>query len=191
MALVNINAKELHLKIIYCGAEGAGKKSSLQSINSFCSPKKTQWIHLPFKKALYGLILHLGQVLNLQTYFHIYHLNNESRQDNKVLLRGCDGFIFVASLDPRDAIKNREAFLEMEELLCEQGQDFFKIPLVLQYNKSDLKKKRNLNQMRIEFNKYNSKDFKTSCLKGSSTIKPLKCILKLSLIQIKQSPIIF
>ncbi|MBC6414847.1 MAG: hypothetical protein GDA46_00405 [Bdellovibrionales bacterium] len=186
MSIVNVNAKELHLKISYFGAKGVGKKSSLKSILDFCIPQKITWMCLPFKEPIYGIIIHLGQILNLQTYFHIYHINNESKEDNKILIKGSDGYIFVASLDLKDKDKNHEAFLEMEQLLLEQGQNLLKTPLVLQYHKKDLKKKMSLNQMRMDFNKYNFKDFQTSHLKNSSVIKPLKCILKLTLSQITQ-----
>ena len=182
MAVLNSNAKELHIKVLYCGAEGVGKKSSLHSIQSFCESEKKKWIHFPFEKPLYGLVIHLGLILKFQTYFHVYHLNNQSKKDNEVLSRGTDGFLFLASLDPQDKNKNQEAFLEMEELALKQGRDLFKTPLVLQYNKSDLKEKTSLNQMRLDLNKYNSKDFTSSSLKAQSMLTPLKHLLKLCLL---------
>ena len=182
MAVLNINAKELHLKILYCGAEGVGKKSSLQSIHSLCESQKSKWIHFPFEKPLYGLVIHVGLVLKLQTYFHIYHLNNQSKKENEILSRGTDGWLFIASLKPQDKIKNQGAFLEMEELILKQGKNLFKIPLVLQYHKADLKKRTSLNQMRLDLNKYNSKDFLSSHLKTQSVLLPLKHLLKTSLL---------
>ena len=182
MAVLNINAKELHIKILYCGAEGVGKKSSLKSIHSFCESQQSKWMPFPFEKDLYGLIINVGLVLKLQTYFHIYHLNNQSKIDNQVLARGADGFVFIASSNPKQKTKNQEAFLEMEELILKQGEDIFKVPLVLQYNKTDLNEKMSLNQMRLDLNTYNSRDFKSSHLKPKSMLMPLKHILKLCLL---------
>ena len=182
MAVLNINAKELHIKILYCGAEGVGKKSSLNSIHSFCESQKSKWIHFPFEKPLYGLVIYMGLVLKVQTYFHIYHLNNQSKTDNQFLARGVDGFLFMGSLDPKERTQNQEAFLKMENLVLNQGKDLFKIPLVLQYNKADLKERISLNEMRLDLNKYNSKDFTSSQLKSRSMLPPLKYLLKLSLL---------
>jgi len=181
MAVLNTNAKELHIKILYCGAEGAGKKSSLNAIRSFCISQNSKWLRFPFEKPLYGLVINVGMVLKLQTYFHIYHLNHQSKKDNEVLSRGADGFLFIASLDPKDSNKNQIAFDEMEELILKQGKDLLKVPLVLQYHKKDLQRKTSVNQMRLDFNKYNSKDFESDLSSGLSVLKPLKHLLKLSL----------
>jgi len=182
MAIVNTNAKELHIKILYCGAEAVGKKSSLKHIQTFCEAQQSRWIPFPFEKELYGLIINIGMVLELQTYFHIYHLNNQSKEENQMLAKGSDGFVFIASLDPTQKSKNEEAFLEMEELILREGKELFRVPLVLQYNKTDLKKKMSLNQMRLDLNKYNSKDFQSSSLHPPSMLKPLKQVLKLCLL---------
>ena len=182
MSILNSNAKELHIKILYCGAEGVGKKSSLLSIQSFCESNKSKWLEFPFEKTLYGLVIHLGLVLKLQTYFHIYHLNNQSKKDNEVLSRGVDGFLFLASLDPKDKEKNQTAFLEMEKLISKQGKALSKVPLVLQYNKSDLSEQISLNEMRLNFSKYNSKDFVSSSLEASTTLQPLKHLFRLCLL---------
>ena len=187
MPFINSTSKEIHCKILYCGAKGVGKKSSLSAIHSQSHPKKIEKIPLPFQKDLLLLVLKSGEFFSFQTFFHICHLNHESKQGNQQLFRGADGVVFIASLKPEDREKNLAAFLEMEELLYQNNQDPFKTPLVLQYNKSDAEKTQSLRQMRVDFNKYNSKDFESSSLNDDGVLEPLKHICKLLLSDLKQN----
>ncbi|MCY4320967.1 MAG: hypothetical protein OXC37_00965 [Bdellovibrionaceae bacterium] len=185
MSIINTNSKEIHYKILYYGPEGSGKKSSLLYIQKHFNKNYMSFIELSFKKKLYAIILSIGKIFSFKTFFHIYNLNNESKKQNEFLLRGTDGIIFVASSKIEDRQKNKDSFLEMEELLIAQGKNLFYFPLVLQYNKNDLPQKQDLKQLKMDLNKYNNKDFRSSCLKGVSIIEPLKYLCKLSLSQLK------
>ena len=185
MPIINSTAKEIHCKILYCGHEGVGKKSTLSVIHS--QSQNIQKSSLAFSKEILLLTLPAGEFFSFQTFFHISHLNQESSKDNQQLFRGTDGIVFIASLNPQEREKNLLAFLEMEELLSHNNQNPFKIPLVLQYNKNDLEAQQSLRQMRLDFNKYNSKDFSSSSLKGQGVLEPLKYVCKLVLSGLKQT----
>ena len=185
MSIINTNAKEIHCKILYYGPENSGKKSSLLYIKEQFKKEKRDFFKLPFQKELYGLVLSIGKVFGFQTFFHIYNSNNESRQDNKKLLIGADGIIFVASLDLKDEQKNKDSFLELESFLKDDEKNIFKFPLVLQYNKKDLKNTLSIKQLRIDLNKYNNKDFISSALTGEFVLEPLKYLCKLTLNNLK------
>ena len=187
MSIVNTNSKEIHCKIIYYGPEGSGKKSSLLYIKNNFKKENLSFIELDFKKTLYALVLSIKDIFSFKTYFHIYNLNNESKKDNEKLLRGVDGIVFVASSKNEDRQKNLDSFLEMEEILKKQGKNLFHFPLVLQYNKSDLSGLQSLKQLKLDLNKYNNKDFKSSSLTGSFVLEPLKHLCKLSIKHLKQS----
>ncbi|MCZ0932123.1 MAG: hypothetical protein OXJ52_03110 [Oligoflexia bacterium] len=187
MSLINTNSKEIHCKILYYGPEGAGKKTSLLYIKEKFDKEKLSFIQLPFKKEMYALVLSIGEIFSFKAYFHIYSLNNESKKENETLLRGADGVVFVASSKKEDRQKNKESFSEMEEFLTNQGKNLLQFPLVLQYNKSDLTHLQPLKQLKMDLNKYNNKDFKSSCLTGDFILEPLKYLCKLSLSQLKHS----
>ena len=186
MSIINTNAKEIHCKILYYGPERSGKKSSLIYIRDRFQEQKRDFFILPFKKEVYCLVLSIGKIFSFQTFFHIYNLNNESKQDNKNLLKGVDGIVFVASSDPEDRQKNINSFLEMETFLKEKGENLFKRPLVLQYNKNDLKNSKSIKDLRMDLNKYNSRDFESSVLRGQFILEPLKHLCKLTLNHLKQ-----
>ena len=181
MSIINTNAKEIHCKILYYGPENSGKKSSILYIKEQFKKEKLDFFKLPFQKELYGLVLSIGKVFGFQTFFHIYNLNNESKQDNKNLLKGTDGVIFVASLDSKEEQKNKDSFLEMENFLKDEDKNIFKFPLVLQYNKKDLQNTLTIKQLRMDLNKYNNRDYASSALTGEFILEPLKYLCKLTL----------
>lgn len=187
MSVINTTAKEIHCKILYYGPEQSGKKSSIRYVKSKVKSPQSQFCTLPLKKEIYCLVLSIGKIFSFQTFFHIYNLNNESKKDNKNLLNGTDGVLFVASSDPKDKQKNINSFLELEGFLNEKQKDIFKTPLVLQYNKRDLKDIMPLKELRVDLNKYNSRDFESSALKGESVVEPLKYLCKLTLNNLKRA----
>ena len=187
MSILNVNAKEIHCKILYCGPDGAGKKSSLLYIKDQYKEDQRDFFILPFKKEVYGLTLSIGKIFGFQTFFHVYNLSNESAKDNKNLLRGADGAVFVANSDPNEEQNNRDSFSEMSLALKEARKDIFKWPLVLQYNKRDIKNPQPIKEMRVALNKYNSRDFKSSVLKRQFVLEPLKYVCKLTLSRLKTS----
>ena len=187
MSIINTNAKEIHCKILYCGPERSGKKSSLLYIRDRFEEGKKVFFTLPFKKEIYCLILSIGEIFSFQTYFHIYNMSHESKEENRNLLKGVDGVVFVASSDPKDKQNNIHSFVEIEEFLKERGENLFKLPLVLQYNKRDIKNPRPVKELRMNLNKYNNKDFESSVLNGQSVLEPLKHVCKLTLNNLKRA----
>ena len=184
MSVINTNAKEIHFKILYYGPRESGKKSSLLYIKDNIKEDKRNFFIIPFKKEVYSLVLSIGWIFGFQTFFHIYNLNNESKKDNEQLFQGTDGILFVASSEIKARQNNITSFLEMEKLFKERGQDLFKAPLVLQYNKSDLTNRIPLKVLRKDLNKYNNKDFESSVLKEEFVLEPLKYLCKLVLTQL-------
>ena len=76
MPIINSTAKEIHCKILYCGHEGVGKKSTLSVIHS--QSQNIQKSSLAFSKEILLLTLPAGEFFSFQTFFHISHLNQES-----------------------------------------------------------------------------------------------------------------
>ena len=186
MSIINTNSKEIHCKILYYGPEGSGKKTSLLYIKNNFNKNNLSFIKLAFKKELFALILSIDNIFGFKAYFHIYNVNNESKRENKQLLRGTDAVVFVASSKKEDRQKNLDSFSEMEDLLTSQGKNLLRFPLVLQYNKSDLPNIQSLKQLKLDLNKYNNKDFKSSSLTGEFILEPLKYLCKLSITHLKQ-----
>lgn len=185
MSVINTNAKEIHCKVLYYGPEQSGKKSSLLYIRDHFKKEKVKFFTLPLKKEICCLVISIDKVFDFQIYIHVYNLNNESQTDNQTLFKGVDGIVFVASSKPEDREKNLVSFLEMENFFQDADKNPFKVPLVLQYNKKDLKPSIPLKELRMDLNKYNSRDFESSVLEGKFILEPLKYLCKLILSDLK------
>lgn len=187
MSIINTIAREIHCKILYCGPEQAGKKSSIAYVRDQFNRQKKDFFILPFEKEVYCLVVSIGEVFGFKTFFHIYNLSQESKEDDENLLQGTDGILFVASSLHQERNKNIESLSQIEKALKKEGKDLFKIPLVFQYNKRDLEDIQSVKQLKVDLNKYNKKDFESSVLKAEKILEPLKYLCKLTLNDLKQS----
>ena len=87
------------------------------------------------------LVLNIGEFVGFQTFFHIYNLNPQTKLSREKSLEGVDGLVFVANRDTRAGLDNKKALQELEGFLKKKERVLFHFPMVLQYNKSDLKEK--------------------------------------------------
>ena len=187
MPFIETNAKEIHCKLVYCGPDQTGKKSSILHIKNIFKEKKSELLSLPFKKEVLVLVLSAGKLFDFNVFFHICNLNNVSKESNQILLRGADGIIYMAGSAPEDREKNIQSLQEIEDFLKGRAKGLLKFPFVLQYDKRDLKNALPVKQLRIDLNKYNHKDFESSVPKGQMIIEPLKYVCKLVLSHLKSA----
>ena len=191
MAIVNLKKRQIECKIVYYGPGRCGKTTNLE------------YIHKSFKNQVMGemvsintdgdrtlffdfLPLDLGKVRGCDLRVQLYTVPGQVRYSStrKLVLRGADGIIFVAdSLEVRRE-KNLLSLKDLQQNLREYGQNIFKLPLVMQFNKRDLdganipimpleKMNHELNrQLKVPF-------FPGSALKGEGVGKTLHACLKL------------
>ena len=187
MSIINTNAKEIHCKILYCGPAESGKKSSILYIKEKLNQEKIDFFSLPVEEEIYCLVLNIGKFVGFQTFFHIYNLNNNTKLSREKSLEGLDGLVFVASRDIQARQDNKTSLMEIEAFFKEKDKTLFNTPLVLQYNKSDLKEQISLRNLKEDLNKYNNEDFQSSVLKGEQVLEPLKYLCKLILNNLKSA----
>ena len=146
MAIVNLKKRQIECKIVYYGPGRCGKTTNLEHI------------HKAFKKQVQGemvsintdgdrtlffdfLPLELGKLMGCDVRVQLYTVPGQVRyaSTRKLVLRGADGIIFVAdSLEVRRE-KNMLALKDLQQNLKEYGISIFEVPLVMQFNKRDLK----------------------------------------------------
>lgn len=178
MPIINSNAKEIHSKIVYWGPEGSGKSSSLDFIESHSSKQKITSFSLDLDPPLKTLVLSLGQVVGFDTFFHIHACRTAFLEEASVLMRGCDGIVFVANSELTAEKQNRESLNLLNDVMKKERKSLFKVPIILQYNKRDLTEKLPIEYLRSQLNKYNSRDFESSVAKGQCILEPLKYTCK-------------
>ena len=146
MAIVNLKKRQIECKVVYYGPARCGKTTNLE------------YIHKAFKKQVKGnmvsintdgdrtlffdfLPLELGQLVGCDVRVQLYTVPGQVRYSStrKLVLRGADGIIFVAdSLEVRRE-KNMVALKDLQQNLREYDISIFEVPLVMQFNKRDLK----------------------------------------------------
>ncbi len=145
MTFINYSSKEINCKIVYYGPGLCGKTANLQFIYKKTAPdKKCKLISLATEteRTLFFdfLPLALGDIKGFKVRFHLYTVPGQVfyAASRKLILKGCDGIIFVADSQVERAEANIESLDDLAFNLEEHGFDLNTMPFTMQYNKRDL-----------------------------------------------------
>ncbi len=145
MAFINYSAREINCKLVYYGPGLCGKTTNLKYIyEKTAADAKGKMISLATEteRTLFFdfLPLALGEIRGFKTRFHLYTVPGQVFYDasRKLILKGVDGVVFVADSQEERFEANVESLENLKANLREQGYDYDKIPIVIQYNKRDL-----------------------------------------------------
>lgn len=145
MALIDLEAREIHAKIVYFGPELSGKTTSLRAIADGVPPETRgsfRSIASESARTIFSdsLPIVLGERLGFRLHWHLYTVPGQPRSSGAraVVLHGADGIVFVADAASLRMAENFHSFKELETLLSAQGKALGDFPMVLECNKSDL-----------------------------------------------------
>jgi len=173
--------KEIKLKIVYYGPALSGKTTNLIYIHKVLFPSqqvKLFSINTGDDRTLFFdlLPLELGRVSGYNLTLQLFTVPGQVQYDQtrRAVLNGADGVVFVAdsSVDQDDA--NQESFDNLQINLAANAIDFDSTPLVLQYNKQDLKEIHSISEMDRRFNKKNLPTFGACAVAGVGVLQTLK-----------------
>lgn len=198
MAFVNLKNKEIQVKIVYYGPGRGGKTSNLEyiygkyakRINSRLVTVKThgdQTLFFDF------LPFDIGNINGYNVKIQLYTVPGQIKYNStrRLVLRGVDGIVFVADAMAVRREKNIEALRSLQVNLDAYKKSIFRIPLVMQYNKMDLKEhgipllsvktlERDMNsQLKIP-------SYPASAKLGHNVVATLKRIIALTVASIKK-----
>ena len=146
MATFNIKQRTIECKIVYYGPGRCGKTTNLEYLfKAFRKNATAEMVSINTKgdRTLYFdfLPMGLGRIRGCEVRVQLFTVPGQVKyaSTRKMVLKGVDGVVFVAdSLEVR-----REANLlslkDLSENLKEESKSIFRIPLVIQFNKRDLK----------------------------------------------------
>ena len=198
MAFVNLKEKEIQVKIVYYGPGRGGKTSNLEYIHrKFASRINTEMVTVKTHgdRTLFFdfLPFGIGVINDFNVKIQLYTVPGQIKYNatRKLVLRGVDGIVFVADAMALRREKNILSLKNLQENLSEYEKSIFKIPLVMQYNKIDLKEQgipllpmatleRDLNS------KLKKTSFAASAVLGTNVIETLKRIISLTVTSIKK-----
>lgn len=145
MSLVNYATREITCKIVYYGPGRSGKTTNLHYIyGQVPGDRKGQMVSLATQtdRTLFFdfLPIDLGSISGFTTRFQLYTVPGQVyyQTTRKLVLQGADGVVFVADSQARQLEENIESMQDLHANLAEQGVDARQMPLVVQYNKTDL-----------------------------------------------------
>ena len=149
MALINLKKKEIQVKIVYYGPGRCGKTTNLEYIfkkksvnlkNSNMVTLNTQEGHTLFFDYM---PFDVGEIngYNLKVQLYTVPGQIKYRATRKLLLRGADGVVFVADAMAVRRAENIISLQNLKEDLALHDKRIERIPLVIQYNKTDLVEK--------------------------------------------------
>ncbi|HAR34748.1 MAG TPA: gliding motility protein [Desulfobacter sp.] len=197
MALINVKNREVQIKIVYYGPGRGGKTTNLEYINrTYKEQIKTEMVSLKTNddRTLFFdfLPFDVGKIKGFDVTIQLYTVPGQVKYNatRKLVLRGVDGIVFVADVQKSQRGKNIESLNQLYENLKTYQLDLFKMPLVMQYNKVDLRKSdvETLDSKTLQRD-LNSRlkvpAFEASASNGGNVIPTLKKIISTTLVSIQ------
>lgn len=184
MSFINYQKKEINFKIVYYGPAQSGKTTSLQYL--FDKTKGKSKADLMRQESNERTLffdfmpLFLSEVDGFKTRFHLYTVPGQVLYEDsrKLILKGVDGIVFVADSSVDQMESNLRALENLKTNLTEQSISIEKVPIVIQYNKRDLKSVANLDAMRKLINHVGASDFETVATTGDGIFEAFKQLAK-------------
>lgn len=181
MAFTNFEKKEIHCKVIYFGAPRCGKTANLRSIFTATSAEiQSGLLELQddggSTRFFDFLPLSLGHVRDFELRLHVFTvpMNALYQSVPSVILRGVDGFVFVADSRVECMADNSEYMQKCRTLLLDEGYNVSDLPRVIQYNKRDLPGIMPVEIMRQELNPSGVPDFEAVATAGNGVLETLE-----------------
>jgi signal recognition particle receptor subunit beta len=186
MALINVEAREIHCKVVFYGPGMCGKTTNLQYIHSQV-PRATKGdllsIATEMERTLFFdfLPLDLGKVRGFHTRFHLYTVPGQVMYERTrvAVLNGADGVVFVADSQKDRLEENVNSLRELARNIQKQGKRFQDFPVVLQYNKRDLPTAIPVAVLDKYLNAFHWERFEATATAGTGVFETLKAISKL------------
>lgn len=148
MAIINYVKREVIAKIVYYGPGLCGKTTNLVRVhenmgqNDPQSVGQMQSLATESDRTLFFdfVPIQLGKIAGFEARFQLFTVPGQVfyNETRRVVLKDCDGVVFVADSQPSALVNNIESLQNLEENLASHGKSLEDIPLVIQYNKQDL-----------------------------------------------------
>lgn len=181
MALIDLEAREIHAKVVFFGPELSGKTTTLQAIAGGVPPEtrgNLRAIASESARTIFSdsLPIHLGNRLGFHLHWHLYTVPGQTRSSGAraAVLQGVDGIIFVADAERLRMTENAASLAELTALLRAQGKSLDDFPFVLECNKSDLPGALPADQIAQSLNLTGTAAYATSAIQGEGVFDALR-----------------
>jgi signal recognition particle receptor subunit beta len=194
MTFINYASREINCKIVYYGPGLCGKTTNIQWIHAQANPEKRgKLVSLATEtdRTLFFdfLPLDMGVIKGFKVRFHLYTVPGQVFYDasRKLILRGCDGVVFVADSQRPRLEANIESIANLATNLRDNGFDIRTIPYVLQLNKRDMPTAAPLAEMEELLRFHNEPMIEAVASKGTGVIETLKACARQILMELQKN----
>jgi len=198
LSFINLKDKIVQIKIVYYGPGRGGKTTNLEYINRrFKKQIQSEMVSLKTHgdRTLFFdfLPFDMGQIKGFDMKIQLYTVPGQVKYNatRKLVLKGVDGIVFVADAQTQMREKNIRSLNQLHENLLSQKESIFRIPLVMQYNKVDLRNQGvPILPVEVLEKDLNSKlkvpSFEASAMTGYNVPETLKKIISLTVVSIQK-----
>jgi signal recognition particle receptor subunit beta len=186
VSAINFHTKEISTKIVYYGPGLCGKTTTLQTVyRSLPEANRPRLVSLATEvdRTIFFDFLPITayRIRDFKVRLQLYTVPGQVfyNATRKLVLNGVDGVVFVA--DSQRAMKdsNFESLENLAENLADLGLEVEKIPMVMQFNKRDLKEIYSIEEMDGLYNPRKLPVFATVATAGEGLFDALKAISRL------------
>ena len=193
MATFNFSTMQMTVKVVYYGPGLCGKTTNLQFIYAHTTLKsRGEMVSLETKSdrtLFFDLLpLEVGTIAGFKTKIQLYTVPGQVfyNTTRKLVLKGVDGIVFVADSQRPMLPSNVESLANLGTNLAELGIVMDTVPLVLQYNKRDLKDVCSNEELNASLNAREAPAVDAAALSGVGVFETLRAISRLTLGALKK-----
>jgi len=193
LVFFNYSTMQMVIKVVYYGPGLCGKTTNLEYIYSKTSSNsRGEMVSLETetdRTLFFDLLpIDVGVIGGFKTRFQLYTVPGQVfyNSTRKLVLKGVDGIIFVADSQIPMLDANLDSYENMKENLRELDVDVHSIPVVLQYNKRDLKNIVSVEELNKKLNVDGLPFVESSAINGTGVFETLKLASKHTLLSVKK-----
>ncbi len=183
MVSFNYAAREVTAKIVYYGPGLCGKTTNLEELHKKMNPTtrgKMVSLATDTDRTLFFDLLpvDLGTIGGFRTKLQLFTVPGQTYYNNtrKLVLKGADGVVFVADSQAAQMQANIDSYQNLAENLKENGLDINTLPMVIQWNKTDLPELAPLEELEAKVNPRKVPTHKAVAFRGDGVLETFKLI---------------
>ena len=188
------SADPVSLRILYWGAGGAGKTTTLQVLHEKLSDEKKGELQvIPTRldpTVTYEQFpIELGSLAERDVHLSLTAVpgDEQASQTRKQLLDRADGIILVCDARQERHQANLESLRELNDSLAAYGRSIEEVPLAVQYNKRDLVESFDIESLHRELGLSDAAVFETVATDGTGSLQALTAVAKRAVRSLKAS----
>ncbi len=187
MVQMNLQHKEVAVKVVYYGPALSGKTTNLQQLHQIFNPEtrgRLMSLETQHDRTLFFdlLPIHYRTPSGLSVKLKLYTVPGQvvHNSTRKAVLAGADAVAFIADSQRSQALSNSISFKNLKENLKLNGLDFDKMPIVVQFNKRDLEEIKPEEEIKRDWGSSRFPTYIATATAGEGVCETFDCLLRLA-----------